>query len=194
MSPLPGKDYSAALGLGVAHADFSVEFTWVAQRHAAIWAVAVTPSLADVIDSVGLTIVTHAPERAKVQHTEDGFTISDMGIRRVTYAMKASLEGPHMYRSPVPTDEDVRRGHAGPNWFAKADLGYVRAGVGDHVVVHVHNQSKENVEVNAVILYREVPPIRCARCADSGVLAYATSGNEPYAASFCDCPAGQARR
>jgi hypothetical protein len=40
----------------------------------------------------------------------------------------------------------------------------------------------------------------CPRCGDSGVLKYATSGVEPFAALwdpariFCDCPAGQARR
>lgn len=34
----------------------------------------------------------------------------------------------------------------------------------------------------------------CARCGDTGVLVYVMSGNEPYTASFCNCPAGEARR
>jgi hypothetical protein len=34
----------------------------------------------------------------------------------------------------------------------------------------------------------------CTRCQDTGVLKYFTEGGEPYAALFCDCLAGQARR
>jgi hypothetical protein len=182
-----------ALGPGVACANGAVNFRWVAQRRVAIAAIVVGPrEVADVIDSVGVTIVTHAPERAKITRFEDGSTISDMGISSITYAMKPSPEEPFKYLAPIPTDDEERRGHTGPNWFVDDGRAYMSAEVGEHVVVHVHNRSKEDALVSAVILYREIR--RCERCDNSGVLKYATSGGEPYAALFCDCLAGQARR
>lgn len=149
------KTGCAALGFGVAYTDSEVRLTWAAQKNVAIWAVAVkSPTKVDAIASVSMTIVKRDPSRAKVQRFEDGSSISDLGISSVTYAMKVTSGEPLLYKSPVPADEE-----ADLNWFAKDSLGYIRADFDDRVIVHVRNGSKENVEVSAVLLYREIPVI-----------------------------------
>ena len=145
-----------ALGVGVACAEGYVTFTYaVQQKRIAIRAVAIAPTdPADVLGSVEISIVTHAPERAKIERFADGSTISDMGISQITYALKTAPENPRIHQAPIPTDEEVRLGHAGANWFVQDGRGYLSARGGDRVVVPIHNPSKKDVEVSAVILYR----------------------------------------
>jgi len=123
--------------------------THVAQRRIAIQAVVLIPiDVGAELDSVSVTIITHAPER--VQRFKDGSTISNMGISRITHYMKPSPENPFEHRLPIPTDEEAR---LESNWFVQDGIGYLSAEVGDHVAVHVH-RGKEDGETLGVILYR----------------------------------------
>ena len=140
-----------ALGSGVAYAGVGVEFTYVVQRRIVIQAVAVAPT-DSALGPISLMIVTRAPEHAKIQRFEDGSTISDEGISRVTYAMEISPENPFMHRLRILTDEELRLGHAESRWFVQDGVSYLRAEVDERVVVHVRNHSSQDVEVRALLL------------------------------------------
>jgi hypothetical protein len=148
-----------ALGPGLVYANGFVTFTHVAQRRLAIQAVIVAAPADQVndLDAVTVTFVTHTPEHALVQRFEDGSTISDEGIKRVTYTLKPALEKLSEelleYRPQLPTNEET-----GPHWFVQNGIGYLGAEVGAHVVVRVHNRSNQDVEARGLILYKARVP------------------------------------
>jgi hypothetical protein len=140
-----------ALGTGIAYIGADVEFTYVVQRRIVIQGVAIVPT-DSALGPINLTIITHAPERAKIQRFEDGSTISDLGISHATYAMELSPEKPSMYRLRLLTDEEAQLDHTKKRWFVQDGIGYLRAEVHEHVAVRVHNPGDHDVKVHALLL------------------------------------------
>ncbi len=156
------------IALGVARDSAFAEFSHVVQQaRIALQSVAIAPlddqgapdpRVGIGIGGVSVTIVTHAPERAKILRFEDGSTISDLGISRISYWLTSSPEEPSRYRVPIPSREEVRRDHDGPHWFTRDGVGYLSAIAGERVVVQVHDAQVHDhggAQLCAVILYRD---------------------------------------
>ena len=143
-------------GSGVAGPNGWVKFECVVQqRRIAIERAVISPiDFAHILDGVGLTIITHKPERAKILRFEDGSPIPAKGISEVTYTLTYTAAEPHVRRVPIPTAEDVQRGYAGSNWFVQDGKGYVSAEYDERVILHVHNRSEQSLKVLVSILYR----------------------------------------
>lgn len=136
---------SIALGTALVDAGTDVEFTHAVQEwKILVQGVAIAP--ADVLTGpLDVTLVSHEPDRADVRRLEGGFTISDMGLRRLTLAAETSRDLPLVYLIHRPDHPDDR-------WFEQGGVVYLRAKVGDRVVVRGHHAGKSAAEVSAMLV------------------------------------------
>jgi len=136
---------SVALGTALVDPRTDVSFAHSVQEwKLLVHGVAIAP--ADVLTGpLDVTLVSHEPDRAEVRRLEGGFTISDMGLRRLTLAAETSRELPLVYLLQRPDRPDDR-------WFEQGGVVYLRAKVGDRVVVSGHHAGDRPAEVSAMLV------------------------------------------
>lgn len=139
---------SIALGTAIVGAGADVEFTYAVQDwKILIQGIAIAPS--DILTGpLDITLVSYEPDRAEVRRLDGGFTISDMGLRRLSLTAETSRSLPlvHLFHRPDRPDD---------RWFEQGGVIYLRAKAGDRIVVRGHHAGDRPAEVSAVLVVQK---------------------------------------